>query len=147
MREIDTFLDVAFRECKVSGPVPLHDIDAAQETLGVVFPPSYRRFLERYGAVLGRGFEIAGLPSESHELDDGPLWSSVVRDTLMYWPDSMPKNSIAISHDGSDFGYFLHCSTSDPEYEGPVIEWGPAHVDGKEFSSDFLLFVDALRCR
>ena len=147
MRDIDTLLEVAFRECEASGPVPLEGIQAAQETLGLFFPPSYRRFLEKYGAVSGVGFEIAGLPTKSLAPNDTPTWSNVVRDTLKYRPDSLPEQSIAISHDGSEFGYFLRCSTSDPEYEGAVIEWGPAHGGGKEFSSDFISFVDALHCR
>jgi hypothetical protein len=147
MSDINTLLDVAFRECEVSGPVPLENSQAAQEALGLFFPPSYRRFLEKYGAAFGLGFEIAGLPTESPGPDDTPLWSNVVRETLKYRPDSLPENSIAISHDGSEFGYFLRCSTTDPEYEGAVIEWGPAHDGGKEFSNDFLSFVDGLHRR
>lgn len=138
MSDIDALLNMALRECEVSGPVPLERIEAAQEALGLFFPPSYRRFLQRYGAALGRGFEIARLPAESPAPGDPPLWSNVVRDTLKYRPHSLPENSIAISHDGSQFGYFLNCSTSDPDYEGAVIEWGPAHSGGRVFSNDFL---------
>ena len=146
MSGIDARLAALLRGCEVSGPAPAEEIEAAQEALGLVFPPSYLHFLAKYGAVLGAGFEIAGLPHASVGPNETPMWSNVVLDTMRYRPDSLPENSIAISHDGAEFGYFLRCSRSDPEYEGPVIEWGPPHDGGVEFSSDFVTFVEAL-CR
>lgn len=143
MNLIDARLETALQGCDLSGPVSAANIEAAENALSLLFPPSYRRFLAQYGAVLGNGFWIAGLP-EPIDPDTAPLWSNVVQDTMKYRPESLPKDSIAISHDGSEFGYFLHCSRSDPEYEGPVIEWGPAHDGGKNFSSDFLSFLETL---
>ena len=37
-------------------------------------------------------------------------------------PDSLPANSVHISHDGMDHGFFLQCSQTDPLFDGPVIE-------------------------
>ena len=147
MSGIDTRLGTLLQGCEVSGPVSAEEIEAAQEALGLVFPPSYRYFLAKYGAALGAGFYIAGLSHESLGPDDTPMWSNVVRDTMRYRPNSLPENSIAISHDGAEFGYFLCCSRSDSGYEGPVIEWGPAHDGGVEFASDFVAFVEVLRRR
>ena len=45
MSDIASRLYIALQDCKVSGPVPLADIQAAQQALGLLFPPSYRCFL------------------------------------------------------------------------------------------------------
>ena len=147
MNNTEQRLAQALRGCEINGPVPLMRIQAAQETLGLLFPPSYHCFLEKYGAVLCSGFEIAGLPYEFVDPDATPLWSNVVQGTMMYRPSSLPDDSLAISNDGSEYVYFLHCSSSDPEYEGPVIEWGPGHDGGKQVSNDFLEFLEVLHSR
>lgn len=75
------------------------------------------------------------------------MWLDVVKDTLAYRPDSLPSDSVAISADGAENVYFLRCSRSDPEYEGPVIEWGPEHGGGKQCAKGFPEFVELLRGR
>jgi hypothetical protein len=37
--------------CKIAGPVPESAITAAEEALGVTFPPSYRTFLRTFGGI------------------------------------------------------------------------------------------------
>jgi hypothetical protein len=145
METTDSRLAEIFHNCEVNGPVSSATIGAAEKTLGLNFPPSYRRFLELYGAASGPGFEINGLPEAPADPDESPSWSNVVQTTMRYRPDSLPQDSIIIAHDGMEFGYFLHCSKSDAQYEGPVIEWGPAHDGGKEFARDFLSFLRAWR--
>jgi hypothetical protein len=142
MRDINQRFDIALREYEVSGPASPERIDAAQKTLGLLFPPSYRLFLSRYGAALGHGFEIAGLPEEPANPDEPPFYLDVVRETVRYRPHALPQDSIFISHDGVEHGYFLTCSSSDAGYEGHVIEWGPSHDGGKRVADDFLTFLE-----
>src|SRR3982751_5737114 len=37
--------------CEIAGPVPEAEISAAEEALGVTFPPSYRTFLRTFGGI------------------------------------------------------------------------------------------------
>ena len=39
------------RSCEIAGPVPEVAIAAAEEALGVTFPPSYRTFLRTFGGI------------------------------------------------------------------------------------------------
>lgn len=39
------------RRCDVAGPAAEEAVVAAEEELGAIFPPSYRQFLRRYGAL------------------------------------------------------------------------------------------------
>lgn len=147
MRSIEQRLGQVLQGCEINGPIPLMRIQEAEDALGLLFPPSYRSFLAKYGAALCSRFEVAGLPDETEDPDATPMWLNVVKDTLLYRPSSLPEDSVAISDDGSEFVYFLHCSRSNPEYEGPVIEWGPGHDGGKQHSNDFLEFLEFLRIR
>ena len=90
---------------------------------------------------------IEGLLHEATDSDECPPWGNVVRTTRRYRPNSLSLESIAISHDGAECAYFLECGNSDPQYEGPVIEWGPAHDGGKHFASNFLDFNEIMRRR
>lgn len=143
--ELATRLDAIFANCFNSGPVSDASIDDAERELGLRFPASYRTYLRRYGASFGSGFEIHGLPPKPAD-DIPPQWSDVVASTMRLRPSSLPQDSVEISHDGMDHGYFLQCSPTDARYEGPVIEWGPDHDGGKEVCSDFLEFVTTRCC-
>jgi hypothetical protein len=139
-------LDATFGSCFNSGPAAESIIASAEIELGLLFPPTYRTFLARFGATLGRGCEIYGLPPES-DPSQPPQWSNVVSSTLRYRPNALPKYSVAISHDGMELGYFLACSKSDALFEGAVIEWGPVHDGGKVIAASFIEFVESSICR
>ncbi len=141
MGRIESRLDAVFGTTFNSGPTPEATVASAEASLGLRFPPSYRQFLRRYGASLCSGFEIYGLPPVP-DPGEQPQWSNVVESTLSLRPSSLPKNSIQISHDGMDHGYFLQCSLSDISFEGAVIEWGPAHGGGKIIAAEFLDFLE-----
>jgi hypothetical protein len=44
-------LDAAGRSCTVAGPATDSAIATAEESLGIAFPPSYRAFVRRFGAL------------------------------------------------------------------------------------------------
>jgi len=139
-------LDAAFGSCFNSGPVAEATIASAETDLGLLFPPSYRTYLARYGATLGQGYELFGLPQPA-DPNQPPQWSHVVKATFAYRPNALPENSVAISHNGMEFGYFLVCSQFDAEFEGPVVEWGPAHDGGQIIAESFIAFVENHLCR
>lgn len=141
MNEIDQRLDAVFGGAFNSGPVSEDTVVSAEAELALIFPPSYRQFLRRFGASMCSGVEIYGIPSLP-DPGDSPQWSNVTECTLRLRPNCLPENSIQVSHDGMDHGYFLECSVSDTSLEGPVIEWGPWHAEGKVIAASFLEFVE-----
>ena len=126
--------------CMACGPASQAQIEAAQYELDLFFPPSYRFFLETYGAVFGHGLAIAGLTP--HLGEEPPMWPDMLSSTLMYRRhNALPDKSIYISTDGTDLSYFLRCSGTDPTLEGAVIEWGPDHGGGIVFADSFDTFI------
>ncbi|HEU0031386.1 MAG TPA: SMI1/KNR4 family protein [Kofleriaceae bacterium] len=58
------------RSCRIAGPVSESAISAAEEALGVTFPPSYRTFLRTFGAItipphLGVVHDFVGVSPEA----------------------------------------------------------------------------------
>lgn len=76
--------------CRIAGPVSEHAISAAEEALGVTFPPSYRTFLRTFGGIaipahLGIVHDFVGVaPPDAATADDAapPTIDDVVRRTL-----------------------------------------------------------------
>jgi len=135
-------LNAALAKCQNAGPASEEAIKRAEENLGLLFPPSYRVFLELFGASMGSGFDIYGLVATIQESDSPPLWVDVVASTMQLRPHSLPKNSIQISHDGCEIGYFLECSEHNKEFEANIIEWGAFHDGAYASELSFLDFVE-----
>jgi len=140
MDDVTAQLDDLLADAFSSGPASEASIAAAEQKLGLLFTPSYRLFLSRFGASLSTGFELYGLPQPT-DPDEPPQWMDAVIATLRLRPDSLPEDSVNISHDGMDHGFFLQCSQTDPLFDGPVIEWGPSHDGGVIIASNFVAFV------
>jgi len=140
MDEVTTQLDDLLADAFSSGPTSEGSISAAEQKLGLLFAPSYKLFLSRFGASLCKGFTLYGLPPTT-DPNRPPQWTDAVKSTLRLRPDSLPENSVHISHDGVDHGFFLQCSKTDPSFDGPVIEWGPDHDGGKVIAPNFIAFV------
>ena len=134
--QLDEFLADAFS----SGPASEASIAAAEQELGLLFGPTYRLFLSRFGASLLTAFELYGLPPET-DPNQPPQWTDVVNATLRLRPDCLPEDSVQISHDGMDHGFFLQCSRTDPLFDGPVIEWGPRHDGAAVIAPHLIAFV------
>jgi len=139
---VEDSLDNIFGGANFSGPVPEAGIRAAEDKLGLLFPPSYRIFLRRYGAAFTETLEIAGIQWPPIDPDECPSWTDIVSTTLIYRPDSAPENSIAISSNGCDLTYHLLCSTTDKDFEGSVIEWGPGANMDVPFADSFIHFCN-----
>ncbi|HLL24596.1 MAG TPA: SMI1/KNR4 family protein [Kofleriaceae bacterium] len=60
--------------CQIAGPAPETAISAAEEALGVTFPPSYRHFLRTFGGIaipphLGVVHDFVGVASDASSTD------------------------------------------------------------------------------
>ncbi|NLI47387.1 MAG: SMI1/KNR4 family protein [Acidobacteria bacterium] len=125
-----------------AGPAPESVIWEAEKSLGVVFPPSYRRFLMKFGAALGEGFELAGLFEQGGE-DEPPQWNHVVSQTLRLRRAShhqLPPSLIAVLGDGEDHVYYIDTTRRRADGESPVVAIGPG-TDNVVIADNFSVFV------
>lgn len=126
----------------VAGPAMESMISDAEGKLGVSFPPSYRFFLEKFGAALCDGFELAGLFASPVE-DEPPLWVDVVASTLRLRRASkemIPQEYVAVSGDGGDFTYYIDTKRRRPDGESPIVALGPG-VDSVAIAETFSDYV------
>ncbi len=128
-----------------SGPVAGPDIAAAEQSLGVRFPMSYRIFLEHFGAAwLPASCELAGLCPGSCTDPEPPLWCHVVEITSRVRQASrggIPIEYLWIGDDGGDYTFYLDTGNTDARGESPVIVLGPGR-DGVILAPSFLEFVE-----
>lgn len=100
-------------------------IKAAENILGLKFPPMYRLFLKKYGCG-GLGYvEVYGLTKESSPdfekpgIPDG-IWLTLEERKT----GGLPNHFIIISDTGDGYWYCLDSSCSNLNSEYPVIIWG-----------------------
>lgn len=125
-----------------AGSVDDDVIERAERTLGVVFPPSYRFFLKKFGAAFGRGYEVAGLFAHARP-DRPPMWTDVVKATLRLREASrgeIPAGYIAVSGDGGDLTYYIDTTRRDLSGECPIVALGPG-ADDLVIAPTFASFV------
>ena len=60
----DEKVNLLLKDCDKFGAVDEQTIKMAEQELEVIFPYQYREFLANFGAVVGYGFEIYGLPHQ-----------------------------------------------------------------------------------
>lgn len=110
--------EIIVQEGEIFGEVSEEDIVHAEKRLNVSFPEEYRAFLLKYGALLGNGFEIYGLPQSSGE-DEPALWQNVVTVTealrACQQIGSENHHMIPISSDGMATYYFLKTNIPNTE--------------------------------
>ena len=138
---IEDRLHVLFSDCENAGPVSAEEISAAELELSVVFPPSYRMFLAKYGASWFRcPYSIAGICDEPEDVP--PLHESVVRSNLQLRRRGRHILSlIKITDDGTDWSLFLDTACVDQVGECPVIVLGPGK-DGLTIANSFIEFCE-----
>lgn len=105
------------------GPKSEELIAQAEKALELRFPPSYRRFLERYGCGDIEGFEVYGLINDDFVNSAVPdaIWL-----TIKYRAVAGMPLSLFIIGDTGDGGYnALDLSHKGEDGESPVVEWWP----------------------
>lgn len=124
----------------VAGPVAEERVREAEATLSVKFPPEYRTFVRSYGAVMGRGFDIAGLFVEDRL--SPPLWRDVVKATRAFRRSvdgNLPEALIPIAEDGQGVTFCIDTRVQEEGGSG-VVAYGPG-VDGVTVADSVEEFV------
>ena len=101
---------------RLGHPATLAEIDEMESELNLEFPKEYKEFLQTFGWI-----------DATQEIFGGgkgiPKILSAVKETLELrkdYPDTFPKNVVAIHHDGRGNYYCLVCDGKDV---GKVIFW------------------------
>ena len=121
----------------LAGPVDGSAIDQAARNVGVVLPPQYRRFIERFGGG-GVGSEsIIGLCEEAHLRFD---WMAGLLRTQN--PRLFPNTLIPIRNDGYGNYDCVCAEASDGVSERMIVEWTHDGGIGKILAGDFFSWLD-----
>lgn len=108
-------IELILNESDKFGFVSQDKINCAEKELGVIFPYQYRDFLSKYGAVIGKNYEIYGLPEQNN--DECPYWQNIVHVTkkMRELKHIGTENHyfIPISSDGLDTYFFLNTQETD----------------------------------
>ncbi len=104
------------------GTLPEDMVETAERELGVVFPPSYRRFLSRYGYMGFGSEEFKGLsPTGVRGTATDVVWSTLQRRRY-----GLPSDLVEVLDPGiGDWIYCLDTSSTDTDGECPVVKWIP----------------------
>jgi hypothetical protein len=115
------------RPCEISGPVPEAAISAAEEALGVTFPPSYRTFLRTFGGIaipvhLGVVHQFVGVAPPAPDEAAVPQ-DDVVRRTLAARAERNLGEHLVVVGLGAEFQewFCLDASRPRPNGEYPVL--------------------------
>lgn len=107
--------------CQIAGPVPETAISAAEEALGVTFPPSYRTFLRTFGGIaipphLGVVHDFVGVTPEAPDAD-------VVKRTLAARAERKLADNLVVVGMGAQYQewFCLDVSRALPNGEYPVL--------------------------
>jgi hypothetical protein len=115
--------------CQIAGPVPEAAISAAEEALGVTFPPSYRTFLRTFGGIaipphLGIVHDFVGVargPAEVTEV--APDANDVVARTLSARVERKLGEHLVVVGMGAQYQEWFCLDVSRPTSAGeyPVL--------------------------
>jgi antitoxin YobK len=117
------------RPCEIAGPVPEAAISAAEEALGVTFPPSYRTFLQTFGGIaipahLGVVHEFVGVaPPDRAPVEGANAQDDVVRRTLAARVERKLADHLVVVGLGAGFQEWFCLDASRPRANGeyPVL--------------------------
>ena len=140
----DEKVNLLLKDCDKFGAVDEQTIKMAEQELEVIFPYQYREFLANFGAVVGYGFEIYGLPHQ--EASQCPYWQNVVTIAKKLRKNNQigaeNKMFIPISHDGMDAYYFINT-----ECFNKAEIWSIDYLREYIVSFDLYDFIEMLTCK
>ena len=115
-------LTAADNACLIAGPANEAAISAAEEALGCEFPPSYRQFLRRYGAItiptnLGLVHSFVGLDAKTEG------YKGVVERTLGARVENRLSSHLVVVGMGAEFQewFCLDLDERNEDGEYPVV--------------------------
>lgn len=146
VERVRTKLSGSERPCEIAGPVPEAAISAAEEALGVTFPPSYRTFLRTFGAIaipphLGVVHEFVGVaPPGSDPASRPGAGDDVVGRTLAARAERKLAEHLVVVGLGAESQewFCLDMSRAKPNGECPVLLYDPRdNAVDQQFYDDF----------
>ncbi len=114
---IDANLDLA----EFVGGAPFEEVWVAESALGVIFPDSYRDFLQRYGAGTFGGQPVYGLGVPDDDLPSVVFATNSLREQ----DDFFPGDLVVIQDTGEGDLLCLATSRMNENNECPVVQWIP----------------------
>jgi antitoxin YobK len=137
MAELELGLEAARQSdrARFVGPRDPGIVAAAEEALGLSFPPTYRRFLAELGAGAVAGREFYGAIDENFDdssIPDG-IWLTLDERKRF----GFPKHLVIVGDTGMGEYYVLDTSHRDADGECPVAIW----VAGESKEGDVLGMV------
>lgn len=110
---------------------------AAEEALGLQFPPSYRLFLRRLGAGNVGSFEVYGVIDRDFQVSAVPdaIWMTLRG--REQW--ALPPSMVVVYFDGAGDYYVVDTARSSPSGESPMVVWRPGYsqnADAPEVVAD-----------
>jgi hypothetical protein len=139
-------LDLAFEAIRGSdrvhfvGQRDLKVVAAAEEALGLVFPPTYRRFVSELGAGSVGGREFYGVIDADFTNSTAPngIWLTLDERTTY----ALPSQFVIVGDTGMGEWYALDTQEKDANGESPVLilwpdGWQTVEVTAADFGSFF----------
>jgi hypothetical protein len=111
------------RRARFGKGVPEQVVAAAEQVMGIAFPPSYRWWLGRYGAGYLGGYELQGLaPVMPSERDPSEVFiGDVVQTFRCNIANGQPAHLVEILNYDGDEIYYLDMSATAADGEAPVV--------------------------
>jgi hypothetical protein len=123
-----------------AGPRSQVLISAAERRLALKMPPTYRRFLQDFGAGSFGSEEVYGVIEGNFEESSVPdaIWCTITERRTA----DLPPNLLAIGNDGGGRFFCIEC-VSDSNREAPVVLWEPdmERSERERVASDFGEFL------
>ena len=133
--------ELVLSKASIAGPASDEMIAAAEQQLAIRFPAPYRKFLKKYGAAVGVGFEIAGLYESSG--DGPPMWQHVVKMSEQFkrfTKEYLPATLVPICDDGCEVAFYINADPLSENTACSILAYGPG-IDGEVVASRFEEFV------
>jgi hypothetical protein len=115
-------IDEHTSEAHFVGPRQPEIVDAAEATLGLRFPPTYRQFVSEFGAGSLHGHETYGVIDQDWEATVPDGVGLTLRDRENF---QLPPAFIVIGDSDDGDRYVLDTSQTDADGEAPVLRWMP----------------------
>jgi hypothetical protein len=119
LNEAFNLIEKSKEKADFEGEKPESLIKSAESALGLKVPPTYKKFLKKYGCGDINGFEFFGLIHENFEQSGEPdfVWTTI--NARRKW--HLPHHFIIIGDTGDGDWYALDSSQPNSEGEYPVV--------------------------
>jgi SMI1/KNR4 family protein SUKH-1 len=113
--------------CTIAGPAPESAINAAEEALGVTFPPSYRTFLRTFGGIaipkhLGIVHDFMGVAADTNRAAEQPAGDVVHRTLSARAERKLAEHLVVVGMGAQDQEWFcLDASRPTASGEYPIL--------------------------